>query len=204
MGDLAKLYSPVTSTMDVLESRGVTPEMWNEVRRNELRAASVAAAFKGELILAPKLRPVETIAIRIPALPRLTAKGILRRYNLLKSVECDNSPEDEVVFNFATVLRENENSTPGQEYQTRLASVEGKLGISQAIWLVQHQDEFPELMAILGKVYVDFPATIAVDVDGNRGVPYLDQDGGRWCVGWGWCGSGFDTRGRIAGSGKPA
>lgn len=146
-----------------------------------------------------KLRSVETIEIRIPALPKSNPDDILKKYDFLRSVDKDDSPEGEVVMTFTTVLWEDEGPISGVEYESRLASVEGNLGYSQAAWLVEHQDKLPrEFMDLLGKIYVDFPATVAVGVGGRRCVPFLRLSGGRWFRGWRWLGFDFRSRGRVA------
>lgn len=150
-----------------------------------------------------KLRSVEGIEIKIPAIPKSSSNDILKKYNFLRTIEKDDSPEGEVVMTFATVLREDENFISGKEYQTRFVGLDGKLGYSQAVWLVENQDSLPkEFMELLGKIYVDFPVTVAVDVDGCRYVPYLGLRGGRWFLDWSWLEVAFSSIGRVARSRK--
>lgn len=122
------------------------------------------------------------LEIRILALPRTPASEICRKYGFRSVV--DNSPETEVVM----VLK------------TRLQTVSGTLGLSQALWVVEHQDELPvEFMALLGKIWIDFPATIAVFSYGRRMIPFLDQDGSsRWYLYWIPLSSRCDSGDRVA------
>ncbi len=168
-----------------------------------------------------KLRRVESITIKIPALPRLSAEAIFQRFKNLRSIEKDESPEGEVVLTFSTVLEEREHSISLErngyrEYEIRLQGVEGKLGLSQALWLEEHQDEFPELMAFLvanqegtwelrDETFIVFPATICVDEKGERSFPRLTggDNGDRWHTSWLWICCGFDVSDRIAASVQP-
>lgn len=136
------------------------------------------------------------LEIRIPALSGLTKSEICRKYGFKDVV--DNSPMTEVVMVLETVFRDGERSITGSEYEDRLKSVSGTLGLSQALWLIDHQDEFPEFMALLGKVYIYFPATIVVFGDDSRRVPFLDRCGARWHLGWRWLDGGFGSNGRVA------
>lgn len=151
-----------------------------------------------------KLRSVEMIEVHIPATPKSNSKSILKKYDFLRSIEKDDSPEGEVVMTFATALRgEDENSISGSEYELRLQKITGILGYSQAVWLVENQDKLPkEFMDLLGKIYVDFPATIAVSVGGGRCVPFLRLRAGRWFLDWHWLEDGFSSDGRVARSRK--
>lgn len=133
--------------------------------------------------------PRETgeLTIQIPALPRPTLKDIQKKYPWVKSIERDTSPEGPVTLQLATVLRPGENVIGGTEYERRLApSQDVSLGYQQWQWLLEHQDEYPVFMALLGKVYIDFPGIVVVHEGGDRGVPYCGQYCTRWRDGWHW------------------
>lgn len=184
---------------------GQIEAMINKIKR-EVGEEGVELLLADELVILRKerkLRSVEAVEIRIPATPKSSFSDILKKYNFLRSIEKDDSPEGEVVMTFATVLRKDESSISGSEYELRLQKVSGILGYSQAVWLVEHQVELPkEFMELLGKVYVDFPATVAVKVDGHRYVPYLNLRDGRWFLNWNWIGGGFYSNDRVARSRK--
>ena len=44
--------------------------------------------------------------------------------------------------------------------------------------------------------------TIVVNEDGNRNVPYGNQNGKRWDTNWNWLDNNFNQNGRVAISGK--
>ena len=81
MGDLAKIYSRVTSTLDVLEQHGVTPEMWDAVRREPRRAKVVADAFRGDSAMSstvsPKTIPAAKDSNKAPVPTPASSKSIL-------------------------------------------------------------------------------------------------------------------------------
>ena len=184
---------------------GQIEAMINKIKR-DVGEEGVELLLADELVISRKerkLRSVETVEICISATPKSSSKGILKKYDFLRSVEKDDSPEGEIVMTLATVLREDEGSVSGSEYELRLQKISGILGYSQAVWLVENQDKLPkEFMDLLGKIYVDFPATVAVDVDGCQCVPYLHSSVGRWFLGWRWLVGGFRSHDRIAGSRK--
>ena len=143
------------------------------------------------------------LSIPIPALPRLTIEEIQKKFSWVKSIERDTSPTEAVTLNFATILRPEENQVNGTEYERRITpKLDILLGLQQALWLVDHQDEFPAFMALLGKIYIDFSGLVVVRGDGNRGRFSLRQGGERWSVNWDWLGNDFDRHGRLALSGK--
>ena len=103
-----------------------------------------------------------------------------------------------------TVLREGETgSINGTEYERRLAPKQNViLGFQHRQWLLEHQTEFPELMALLGKVYIDFSGLVVVLGGGDRGVPCVSLDGRRWDGFWAWLDGDFRPDGRVAVSRK--
>ncbi len=145
----------------------------------------------------------EHLNIIIPALPRPTLKEVGANASYITSIKSDTSPIEAVTLELCTVLKEDEEYTNGEEYESRIASLP-VLGYQQAAWLVENQDKFPELLALLGKIYIDFPATVVLSSDGNRSIPYLLQGGNRWDLRWLWLwiGNDFDRDGRIAVSSK--
>ena len=143
----------------------------------------------------------ESCSITIPALAQPTLDTLRSKYSFIKSIERDTSPVEAVILNLGTVLTTDENSISGSKYESRIMPLP-TLGYQQATWLVEHQDEFPEFMTLLGKVYIDFPGLVVLSADGDRDIPCLGQDGRRWGLVWHWIGRAFNRRGRVAVSGK--
>lgn len=137
--------------------------------------------------------------MNIPALKRPTLKHLKAKFPWIVSAH-DTSPTKKVSLDIISILKEGENYISGKEYEKRLPS--NLLGYQQAVWLVEHQDEFPDFMALLGKVYIDFTGLVVVNSRGRRFYPYLDRFGGRWYFYWHWIDRGFSSSGRIASSGK--
>ncbi len=151
-------------------------------------------------------RETGELTIRIPALARPTLEQLRAKYSWIRKengIERDTSLTEAVTLKLCTVLRADEEKISGTEYEFRLVpKLNVSLGYQQALWLVEHQDEFPEFMALLGKVYVDFPGLLVVRAYGNRNFPYLGESGERWYLDWNGIDSDFDRDGRIASSGK--
>ena len=148
-------------------------------------------------------RETAELSIQIPALVRPTLKQLQSKYSWIKSIERDSSPTDAVTLKPATVLRGNEKSINGGEYEKRIAGkLDIILGYQQAVWLIEHQDEFPEFMALFGKVYIDFAGLVVVNANGNRNYPYLNQNGKRWYLNWNWIDNDFNLNERVASSGN--
>lgn len=146
-------------------------------------------------------RKTGEFTIRVPALPRPTLARLQGQHSWIKSIERDNSPTETTTLSLGTVLRPDEGSVGGTKYEQRIVSLP-TMGYQHAVWLVEHQDEFPEFMALLGKIYIDFPGLIVVLGNGYRRVPCLRRAGGRWCLDWHWLGSDFYSFGRVAVSSK--
>lgn len=148
-------------------------------------------------------RETGELMIKIPALPRPTLAKLREKYFLIEQIERDTSPVEAITLRLGTVLRLNEKRVNDIEYENRIApKLDICPGYQQGCWLVEHQDEFPELMALLGNAYIDFLGLRVVHADGHRGSPCLDEHGMRWGFGWHWDVSGLHRRGCIAISGK--
>jgi hypothetical protein len=145
-------------------------------------------------------RETGELSIQLPALKRPTLGELQSKYDLVKSIERDTSAEEPVTLSLATVLVPDDgNSIDGKEYEKRIALKHNSLlGFQHREWLLQHQAEFPEFMALLGKCYIDFPGIVVVGRDGARRVPYCGRDGSRWGDDWRWLDGGFGVSGRIA------
>ncbi|TSC75860.1 MAG: hypothetical protein G01um101430_30 [Parcubacteria group bacterium Gr01-1014_30] len=170
-------------------------------------SADFAIAKVQEIIaVAETLILTDELTLQIPALPCPTFEDLREKYPWIREeegIERDTSPTEAVTFHLGTVIREGEHYINGAEYERRLQPKQDILhGYQQANWLVEHQDEHPAFVALLGKVYIDFPGIVVVNSDSGRCVACLDQGGRRWCLHWGWLGRGVDRRGRIAVSGK--
>jgi hypothetical protein len=179
----------------------------NVAIRDAKQAGAQFAAFLRNgcrLLLEGFLRNTGELTVHIPALKRPTLAQLQAKYAWIKKIERDTSPEGPVTLNLATVLRDAaEGSINGPEYERRIASSLSRLlGYQQLAWLVEHQDEYPAFMALLGKVYVDFSGLVVVDGRGDRYVPYGCRLGKRWDAYWGWLGNYFHRNGRLAVSGE--
>ena len=147
----------------------------------------------------------DDVMIQLPALKRPTLAGLQQDWGYIDRIERDDSTEEPVTLRLATVLKSDESSIEGAVYERRLMRLrtDGRLlGFQHRQWLLEHQTELPELMALLGKVYVDFPGIVVVDDDGSRNVPYAGQDGKRWATFWFWLNFDFVQSGRVAVSSK--
>lgn len=118
------------------------------------------------------------VEIRIPALPRATKESIAWLNDKFKWLKKDESPEEEVILTFATVLFEGEWYLHRFEFLKRMPEVRRTLGISQAMWLSENYHGLPqETKKVLASVFLDFPATMIVDVEDYDSVLYLHFDG---------------------------
>lgn len=158
----------------------------------------------GRIQIADFFRETGELTIQIPARPQPTLEEIQKRFPGIKAIEgVDHSPTEAVTLKLVTVLREGESLIGGTEYERRIAPHQDIiLGYQQAIWLEEHQDEFPEFMALLGKIYIDFSGLVVVDGYDDRHVFYLLRGDRRWDVYCGWLGCAFDRDGRVASSSK--
>jgi hypothetical protein len=169
----------------------------------ELLDSYLQDAIEGRFRLPDGFRETGELTLQIPAQARPTLEQLKSKWSWIESIERDTSPIEAVTLKLGTILLGNEKSVNGQKYEERIApKLDIILGFQQAVWLVEHQDEFPEFMALLGKVYIDFTGLIVVYSNGDRDYPYLIQHGKRWCLGWRWVGGGFRSSGRIAFSSK--
>lgn len=160
------------------------------------------------------LRFLESLTIPIPALPRPTLGELQSRYGWIRNIERDDSSEGPVTLRLVTVLKPKETSINGPTYGERLEPLKGKgqlFGFQHQQWLLEHQNKFLDLMALLGKVYIDFPGIVVVRGGRGRYLPFLSQhdpnrDGSwlRWGSSWRRLGEGFDDRGRVAFTSKAA
>lgn len=179
---------------------GFSAEEISKLAGNEelLRSFHDVLLGNAEIRMPKFWRTLEDLHIRIPALKRPTLCDLRKRFDWIKKIESDASPTYALTLQIGTVLRSDEDSVVGMEYERRCGLREGWLGYQQAVWLVDHQDEFPILMAILGKVYVDFPGLVVVRADGDHKFPCLKRNGGRWYLYWDWAGGGLGRDGRVA------
>jgi len=190
------------------ERNGWTP---GDVKRLSIGAmlADVLQVVRGnaEIKHYETFRETGELTLHIPALPAPTLEDIQTKFNgrfsWVKSIERNTAPTEAVTLKLVTVLREDESKIVGAEYERRIAPHQDLiLGFQQAAWLEEHQDEFPEFMALLGKIYIDFSGIVVVGDDGRRGVFCLDRDGGRWYLYYDWLVYGFGRDGRVASSSK--
>src|SRR3989344_1711564 len=116
------------------------------------------------------------LTIQIPALPRPTLEELQAKFNWVKSIERDTSTTEATTLKLGTVIRTDETSINGKEYELRLApKLNVLLGYQHTTWLVENQDKSPELMVLLGKIYIDFPGLVVVGSYGSRSIPCLND-----------------------------
>ena len=187
-------------------SQNLTAGQLNAIVKNLGGEEAALRFLRGELVVQEREFPFHVtgeLMIQIPALARPTLEELRKDYSFIRSIERDTSPTDAVTLNLATILRSNEERVKGEEYERRIAQkLDLILGFQQAVWLVKNQDKFPDFMAPLGKIYIDFSGIVVVVGNGHRGVPCLARDGRRWGLYWYWFGRGFGRYGRLAISSK--
>lgn len=147
----------------------------------------------------------DEVVIEMPALKRPTPAEVRKDWSGVRSIESDHSTEEAVTLRLSTVLRSTETRIDGTTYERWLMKLrtDGKLlGFQHRQWLLENQKKFPALMALLGKVYIDFAGIIVVDEGGDRDVPCVSSGGKQFVGGWSWLGSGFSVHGRLAVSSK--
>ena len=161
-------------------------------------------AIEGRFSLGDFFRETGELTIDIPALPRPTIAKLQAKFPWIKSIERDTSPTGPVTLKLGTVLRPGEERINGDEYERRLLTqkLDIALGYQQWNWVFEHQSEYPDLIAFLGKIYIDFPGLIVVRGDGSRHIPYLSQGGKRFAQSWYCLSYAFYRLGRVAVSGK--
>ena len=148
-------------------------------------------------------RDTGELTLKLPALRRPTLAELQAKFSFIKSIERDTSPVEAVTFNLATVLGDGENSINGAEYERRITPKRTIiLGYQHAAWLMDRQKEYPDLMGLLGKIYIDFSGLVVVRGSGRRDYPYLGQNDKLWFVSWSWVDSDFSRDGRVAISSK--
>jgi hypothetical protein len=169
--------------------------------------AFVESGFR--LCIGNFLRDTGELSIPIPALPRPTLYELRNKYPQIEAkggIERDDSPTTAVTLKLGSVLIPGEEeNVDGMIYEQRLLIPRRRgllLGHQQAIWVMEHQQEFPELIQLLGKIYIDFPGLIVVRSDGSRDVFCLRSFGKRWYLGWRWLQDNAGSHARTAFSGK--
>lgn len=144
------------------------------------------------------------ISILIPALPRPTEHELraglpwLREEN---AIERDVSPVHPVTLELVTIVALGEVSPINTlEYESRIAPrLHLCLGYQHGVWLVEHQEEFPEFVDFFLNHYVDLPGLAVIDADGNRALPFLCREGSRRCqLAWYRSGGGLHAMGLLA------
>jgi hypothetical protein len=170
--------------------------------KKALRAALCPATTKpdAKTIFTELFREINELSLQLPALKRPTLEYLQSKYDWIKSIERDVSTEEPVTLSLVTVLASGRTDPiNGMAYELRIAEhLNSLLGFQHREWLLEHQTEFPEFMALLGKIYIDFPGIVVVNRDGGRNIPYCGQCGSRWGVSWVWLSDKFHASGRIA------
>jgi hypothetical protein len=170
--------------------------------KKALRTALCPSATKSgaKTIFTDLFRATSELSIQLPALKRPTLEYLQSKYDWIGSIERDTSTEEPVTLSLVTVLAAGSTaSINGKEYELRIAEyLNSLLGFQHREWLLEHQAEFPEFMALLGKIYIDFSGIVVVGRGGGRDVPDCPRGGSRWADNWNWLSSGFGVNGRIA------
>jgi hypothetical protein len=140
------------------------------------------------------------VAIEMPALKRPTLEELKKNWSGVHSIRRDDSTEEPVTLRLVTVLRTNESSISGEIYVRRLAQLQKKkklLGFQHCEWLLKNQLAHPALMALLTKIYIDFPGIVIENSSGRLEIPYVRQYRSRFSSDW--CGfNDMNYYGRIA------
>ncbi len=91
-------------------------------------------------------------------------------------------------------LKPGEGSVNGEEMVRRAIKDGADLGQKHAeAFLAKYERWAPPE----GVYYIAFPGTIWRSQGGDRRVPFLDWDGDRWSLGFGWLGGGWSGCGRL-------
>ena len=128
----------------------------------------------------------DEFTVFIPALQHPTLDDIRQDFEYIEKIERDTSITDAANLTCITVLQSDENNVRKSEYERRIApwAIFGP-GYQQAKWLVEHQDEFPDFMAKVGRVYLVFPGMVVVYAVGLRFFPMLiSNEKRRWFLFW--------------------
>lgn len=147
----------------------------------------VKNGYRSQIQVVDLFRDMGELTISIPALPRPTLNELRKKFPEIRKengIKRDDSPTTPVTLHLASVLIPGEEECiEGEKYERRLLvpRMQGLLlGYQQAVWLVEHQDEFPALMALREWVCIDFPGLIVVDEGGRRCVFCLGFGGKFW------------------------
>jgi hypothetical protein len=147
-------------------------------------------------------RETGEVRIEIPALPRPALEQLQLERHWIQSIERDTSPTESVTLILGTVMRPaKERRISGRTYQDRIKPRLGvALGYQHARWLIEHQHEFPDLMALLNEVYIDFVGLVVVGEWDVRYYSYMERMGDkeRFGLGWDWLFNYLLPAGRIA------
>ncbi|MBI2888558.1 MAG: hypothetical protein HYY10_01405 [Candidatus Liptonbacteria bacterium] len=138
------------------------------------------------------LRDTDELTIQIPGLPRPTLEELREKFPGIKvegGIERDGSLIKAGMFKLGTVLlpdeMEEQRTISGRAFESRIVAKRDALyGYQHGVWIVEHQDEFPALKLLLGKVYILLPGLVVVGGGGYRCVFCLGRGGKRWYVRW--------------------
>lgn len=152
--------------------------------------------------LAPRLKALftELMVQQPPCLvyaPELIPQGW--EVAVIDGVVQDVAPKadlDVSKVDFKSFLQGDESYTSGNEMRKRAIKLKGNLGLSDAKRFLEQQDKIPP--EFRGKKYIVFTGTVLRGSDGVFHVAYLDWDGGRWVLGFGWLGGGWSGDGLVA------
>ena len=132
---------------------------------------------------------IQRLAMPLPDLQRPTLEQLQKMYPFIASIKWDNSPVDPVTFRLGTILQGREKKISSAEYVSRLVPLQegGELLSYQHLqWAVDHQEEQPGLMALLGQISIDGPGLVVVGRDNISYFPQLHEDDKwpRWRLYW--------------------
>ncbi|MFH0806583.1 MAG: hypothetical protein V1885_02570 [Candidatus Brennerbacteria bacterium] len=155
-------------------------------------------------------RDTGELSIPIPALARPTLAELRAKFPGIRAeggIERDDSLVEARTLNLGTVLLPDEveenKSISGRAFESRLLPKRDVLyGYQHGAWIVEHQDEFPALKPLLGKVYILLPGLVVVHVGGGRRAFSLGSDGERWSLHWDYLAYAVLSGVRVAFSGQ--
>ena len=135
----------------------------------------------------------------IPALPIWTAEDIRGRFEWVAQVKFGDFIDGAGTMRLGTMLEPIEMNVNGPTYKFRIQPrTKFLLGVKYAVFLEEHQDEFPQLAHLPDSLRIHFAGVPLVDAEGQWFVPYLRPEGGRVTLDFKRIKIGFFESDRVA------